>query len=380
MSSKTLKQLERHDEFVARHIGPDAAEQAAMLAAVGAESLEEMTKQTVPGSILREPFLQIGDSMTERDALARLRTIAKKNKVFTSYIGMGYYDTLTPNVILRNVLENPGWYTAYTPYQPEIAQGRLQAILNFQQMTIDLTGLEIASASLLDEATAAAEAMAMAQRVSKSKSNTFFIADNVFPQTVDVVKARAEMFGFDIVQGPWQEAGQYDVFGALLQSPAENGEVLDLTQVIAEVQANKGLVAVATDLMSLVACKSPGEMGADMVFGSAQRFGVPMGYGGPHAAFFATRDKFKRAIPGRIIGVSIDSREKTALRMAMQTREQHIRREKATSNICTAQVLLANIASFYAVYHGPQGLKDIAGRIHRLTDILAAGLSKKGFA
>lgn len=380
MSSKTLKQLERHDEFVARHIGPDAAEQAAMLAAVGAESLEEMTKQTVPGSILREPFLQIGDSMTERDALARLRTIAKKNKVFTSYIGMGYYDTLTPNVILRNVLENPGWYTAYTPYQPEIAQGRLQAILNFQQMTIDLTGLEIASASLLDEATAAAEAMAMAQRVSKSKSNTFFIADNVFPQTVDVVKARAEMFGFDIVQGPWQEAGQHDVFGALLQSPAENGEVLDLTQVIAEVQASKGLVAVATDLMSLVACKSPGEMGADMVFGSAQRFGVPMGYGGPHAAFFATRDKFKRSIPGRIIGVSIDSREKTALRMAMQTREQHIRREKATSNICTAQVLLANIASFYAVYHGPQGLKDIAGRIHRLTDILAAGLSKKGFA
>lgn len=380
MSSKTLKQLERHDEFVARHIGPDAAEQAAMLAAVGAESLEDMTKQTVPGSILREPFLEIGDSMTERDALARLRAIAKKNKVFSSFIGMGYYDTLIPNVILRNVLENPGWYTAYTPYQPEIAQGRLQAILNFQQMTIDLTGLEIASASLLDEATAAAEAMAMAQRVSKSKSNAFFIADNVFPQTVDVVKARADMFGFDIIQGPWQDAGKHDVFGALLQSPAENGEVLDLTQVIAEVQANKGLVAVATDLMSLVACKSPGEMGADMVFGSAQRFGVPMGYGGPHAAFFATRDKFKRAIPGRIIGVSIDSRGKTALRMAMQTREQHIRREKATSNICTAQVLLANIASFYAVYHGPQGLKNIAGRIHRLTDILATGLSKKGFA
>src|SRR5690554_4585546 len=378
MSSKTLKQLERHDEFVARHIGPDAAEQAAMLAAVGAESLEEMTKQTVPGSILREPFLQIGDSMTERDALARLRTIAKKNKVFTSYIGMGYYDTLTPNVILRNVLENPGWYTAYTPYQPEIAQGRLQAILNFQQMTIDLTGLEMASASLLDEATAAAEAMAVAQRVSKSKSNTFFVADNVFPQTVDVVKARAEMFGFDIIMGPWQEAGDHDVFGALLQSPANDGEVLDLTDVIAAVHAKKGLVGVATDLMSLVHCKTPGEMGADMVFGSAQRFGVPMGYGGPHAAFFATREKFKRALPGRIIGVSRDTRGRAAMRLAMQTREQHIRREKATSNICTAQVLLANMASFYAVYHGPQGLKTIASRIHRMTSIVASALTEKG--
>lgn len=379
MSSKTLTQLENHEEFVSRHIGPDAQEQHEMLALVGAKNLEEMTSQTVPGSILREPFLQVGGAMTERDALARLRKISKKNKVFSSYIGMGYYDTLLPNVILRNVLENPGWYTAYTPYQPEIAQGRLQAILNFQQVTIDLTGMEMASASLLDEATAAAEAMAMAQRVSKSKSNVFFIADNVFPQTVDVVKARAEMFGFEIVQGAWHEAANYDVFGALLQSPAENGELLDLTEVIAAVQANKGLVAVATDLMSLVACKSPGEMGADMVFGSAQRFGVPMGYGGPHAAFFATREKFKRALPGRIIGVSKDSRGKTALRMAMQTREQHIRREKATSNICTAQVLLANIASFYAVYHGPEGLKNIAGRIHRLTDILAAGLTEKGF-
>ncbi|MCC5879713.1 MAG: aminomethyl-transferring glycine dehydrogenase [Idiomarina sp.] len=378
MSGKTLEQLERHDEFVARHIGPSADEQAAMLATVGASSLEDMTSQTVPGAILREPFLQIGEAMTERDALAKLKRIAKKNQVFTSFIGAGYYDTLTPNVILRNVLENPGWYTAYTPYQPEIAQGRLQAILNFQQMTMDLTGMELASASLLDEATAAAEAMAMAKRVAKSKSNAFFIANNVFPQTIDVVKARADMFGFDIIEGDWTEAADHEVFGALLQSPADNGEVLDLTDIIAAVQKHKAVVAVATDLMSLVMCKSPGEMGADMVFGSAQRFGVPMGYGGPHAAFFATRDKFKRALPGRIIGVSKDSRGNLALRMAMQTREQHIRREKANSNICTAQVLLANMASFFAVYHGPEGLKNIASRIHRLTDIVAAGLREKG--
>lgn len=379
MSSPTLQNLERHDEFVARHIGPDAQEQLDMLEYVGAESLAAMTKQTVPGAILRDPFLRVGESMTERDALARLKKIAQKNKVFQSYIGLGYYDTLLPNVILRNVLENPGWYTAYTPYQPEIAQGRLQAILNFQQMTIDLTGLELASASLLDEATAAAEAMAMAQRVSKSKANAFFIADNVFPQTIDVVKARAEMFGFDIIQGPWHEAGQHEVFGALFQSPAADGELLDLTDVIAQVQSKKGVAAVASDLMALVLTKSPGEMGADIVFGSAQRFGVPMGYGGPHAAFFATRDAYKRALPGRVIGVSRDSRGRVALRMAMQTREQHIRRDKATSNICTAQVLLANIASFYAVYHGPQGLRTIAQRIHRFTDILAQGLRANGY-
>ncbi len=380
MSSKSLYELEQHDDFIQRHIGPDAAEQKEMLEFVGASSLADMTAQTVPTAILREPFLSVGEPMTERDALAKLKAIANKNQVFTSYIGAGYYDTLVPNVIVRNVLENPGWYTAYTPYQPEIAQGRLEAILNFQQLTIDLTGLEMASASLLDEATAAAEAMAVAQRVSKSKSNSFFVADNVFPQTVDVVKARAEMFGFDIIMGPWQEAGSHDVFGALFQSPSNNGEVIDLTEVIAAVQAQKGLVGVATDLMSLVHCKTPGEMGADMVFGSAQRFGVPMGYGGPHAAFFATREKFKRALPGRIIGVSRDTRGKAAMRLAMQTREQHIRREKATSNICTAQVLLANMASFYAVYHGPEGLKTIAARIHRMTSMMAAALREKGMA
>ena len=378
MTTTTLKQLENHGEFIARHIGPSADETAAMLAELGVNSLEELTQDTVPGAIRREPFLSIGAPMTERDALARLKAIASKNKVYKSFIGLGYYDTLVPNVILRNVLENPGWYTAYTPYQPEIAQGRLEAILNFQQMTMDLTGLELASASLLDEATAAAEAMAMSKRVSKSKSNSYYVADNVYPQTIDVVKTRAEQFGFEVIVGPAREADNHDVFGALLQYPDRNGEIHNIEKLIADIQANKGVVAVAADIMSLVLLKSPGEMGADMVFGSAQRFGVPMGYGGPHAAFFATRDKYKRSLPGRIIGVSKDTRGNQALRMAMQTREQHIRREKANSNICTAQVLLANMASFYAVYHGPQGLKTIASRINRLTDIVALGLKEKG--
>ncbi len=378
MTTATLKQLENHGEFIGRHIGPSADEQAEMLALLGADSLEALTKDTVPGAILREPFLQVGEPLSEREALAKLKTIAQKNKVLTSFIGMGYYDTLVPNVILRNVLENPGWYTAYTPYQPEIAQGRLEAILNFQQMTMDLTGLDLASASLLDEATAAAEAMAMAKRVSKSKSNAYFVADNVYPQTIDVVKTRAEMFGFEVIVAPAREASDHDVFGALFQYPDRYGQLHNLEQLIADVQAKKGVVAVAADIMSLVMLKAPGEMGADMVLGSAQRFGVPMGYGGPHAAFFATRDRYKRSLPGRIIGVSKDSRGKLALRMAMQTREQHIRREKANSNICTAQVLLANMASFYAVYHGPQGLRTIAERIHRLTDIVALGLQDKG--
>ncbi len=378
MTMTTLKQLENHGEFIDRHIGPRADETTEMLAELGVSSLEELIQDTVPGAIRREPFLSIGAPMTERDALAKLKTIASKNKVYTSFIGLGYYDTLVPNVILRNVLENPGWYTAYTPYQPEIAQGRLEAILNFQQMTMDLTGLDLASASLLDEATAAAEAMAMAKRVSKSKSNSFYVADTVFPQTIDVVKTRAEHFGFDVIVGSAQDAVNHDIFGALLQYPDRYGQIDDLEHLIGAIQAKQGIVAVAADIMSLVMLKAPGEMGADMVLGSAQRFGVPMGYGGPHAAFFATRDKYKRSLPGRIIGVSKDSRGNLALRMAMQTREQHIRREKANSNICTAQVLLANMASFYAVYHGPQGLKSIAERIHRLTDIVALGLQDKG--
>ncbi len=380
-SSLTLAQLEQKNAFIRRHVGPGEEEIQAMLASVGADSLDDLMAQTVPAAIQLDKPIEVGGGETEVDALAALKAVASKNKINRSFIGMGYYDTHVPNVILRNVLENPGWYTAYTPYQPEIAQGRLEAILNFQQVTIDLTGLELASASLLDEGTAAAEAMALAKRVSKNKkANLFFIADDVHPQTKDVVETRAEMFGFGIVTGPVEEAAEHDVFGALLQYPTTTGEVKDISDIIAAVQAKKGIVAVAADLMSLVMLKSPGELGADVALGSAQRFGVPMGYGGPHAAFFATRDAYKRSLPGRIIGVSKDTRGRPALRMALQTREQHIRREKANSNICTAQVLLANMASFYAVYHGPEGLKTIANRIHRFADILATGLTQKGVA
>ena len=374
---KTLSQLANHDEFIQRHIGPDAAETAAMLSELGVDSVEALIAQTVPADIRLKTPLATGPAMTEADALAKLKLAASKNKMFKSYIGMGYHPTLTPNVILRNVLENPGWYTAYTPYQPEIAQGRLESLLNFQQLTLDLTGMELASASLLDEATAAAEAMALAKRVTKSKSNLYFISDDVHPQTIDVVKTRAEMFGFDVVVGKAADAVNQDVFGALIQYPATNGDVRNDSELIAQLQAKKAIVAVATDPMALMLLKAPGQLGADVVLGSAQRFGVPMAYGGPHAAFFATRDAYKRSMPGRIIGVSKDRRGNQALRMAMQTREQHIRREKANSNICTAQVLLANMASFYAVYHGPQGLKNIAQRIHRSTDIFAAGLKAK---
>ncbi|MBU1309332.1 MAG: aminomethyl-transferring glycine dehydrogenase [Gammaproteobacteria bacterium] len=375
---KTLSQLANHEEFIQRHIGPDAAETAAMLSELGVDSMETLIAQTIPADIRLPKPLSTGQARSEADALAHLKQVASKNKMFKSYIGMGYHPTLTPNVILRNVLENPGWYTAYTPYQPEIAQGRLEALLNFQTLTLDLTGMELASASLLDEATAAAEAMALAKRVTKSKSNLYFIADDVHPQTIDVVKTRAEMFGFDIVVGKAAEADSHDVFGALIQYPTTNGDIRNDSALIAALQAKKAIVAVATDPMALMLLKSPGQLGADVVLGSAQRFGVPMAFGGPHAAFFATRDAYKRSMPGRIIGVSKDRRGNSALRMAMQTREQHIRREKANSNICTAQVLLANIASFYAVYHGPQGLKNIAQRIHRSADIFAAGLTAKG--
>ena len=314
----------------------------------------------------------------EHEALADLKAMASKNVVNKSCIGMGYYDTLTPKVILRNVMENPGWYTAYTPYQAEIAQGRLEALMNYQQMVVDLTGLEIANASLLDEATAAAEAMTMARRVSKSKSNRFLVDANCFPQTIDVVKTRAAYFGFELVIAAVDAQKDEEFFGALLQYPGDNGEVRDLTATIAGLKAKGATVAVASDLMALVLLKSPGAMGADIALGSSQRFGVPMGFGGPHAAFFATREAFVRSMPGRIIGVSKDARGKTAYRMTLQTREQHIRREKANSNICTSQVLLANMAGMYAVYHGAEGLRLIAGRIHRLTAILAEGLKRAG--
>jgi len=377
--SLSLAELEQRQDFIRRHIGPNEAQTQAMLQELGAESVDALIDEIVPSDIRLADLPAIEESKTEVQALADLKAVASLNKVNETYIGLGYYGTLTPNVILRNVLENPGWYTAYTPYQPEIAQGRLEALLNFQQMCIDLTGLDLASASLLDEGTAAAEAMALAKRVSKNKkSNLFFISSDVYPQTIDVVKQRAEMFGFDIIVAPADDVVEHDVFGALLQYPSATGELRDISELIANVHEKKGIVAVAADIMSLVLLKAPGEIGADAVIGTTQRFGVPMGYGGPHAAFFTTSDKHKRSLPGRIIGVSKDSRDNPALRMAMQTREQHIRREKANSNICTAQVLLANMASFYAVYHGPKGLKVIAERIHRFADILAHAANLKG--
>ncbi|MCO7225211.1 aminomethyl-transferring glycine dehydrogenase [Pleionea sp. CnH1-48] len=379
VNQSSLSQLENHDEFIRRHIGPDESETQAMLTELGLSSLDELVEQTVPKKIQLECALNLPNIRSEQEALDYLASLGQQNKVFKSYIGMGYYDVKTPTVILRNVLENPGWYTAYTPYQPEVAQGRLEAIINFQQLTIDLTGLDLASASLLDEATAAAEAMALAKRVSKNKkSNLFFIDEATFPQTIDVMKTRAEYFGFEIVMGPAEEAANHDVFGALLQYPDRTGDIKNIEPIIQQLHDKKAIVSVAADIMSLVLLKSPGELGADVVLGSAQRFGVPMGFGGPHAAFFATREQYKRALPGRIIGVSKDTRGSQALRMAMQTREQHIRREKATSNICTAQVLLANIASFYAVYHGPEGLRRIATRIQRLTSLLASALQAEG--
>ncbi|PCK29629.1 aminomethyl-transferring glycine dehydrogenase [Pseudoalteromonas piscicida] len=380
-NAKSLEQLEQKQDFIRRHIGPSPAQVSEMLNALGVSSVEELIGQTVPASIRLEEGLQIGESRTEVETLSYLKSVASKNKVFKSYIGQGYHPTHVPNVILRNVLENPGWYTAYTPYQPEIAQGRLESLLNFQTLTMDITGLDLASASLLDESTAAAEAMALAKRVSKAKkANIFFIADDVHVQTIDVVSTRAEQFGFEVVVGPASDAANHDIFGALFQYPTTSGEVVDVTDLIAQVQDKKAIACVAADIMSLMLLKAPGKLGADVVLGSAQRFGVPMGYGGPHAAFFATRDAYKRSLPGRIIGVSKDRLGNDALRMAMQTREQHIRREKANSNICTAQVLLANMAAFYAVYHGPQGLKIIAERINRLASILATGLKAKGVA
>ncbi|MCT2386138.1 aminomethyl-transferring glycine dehydrogenase [Erwinia pyrifoliae] len=378
--TQKLSQLEHHGAFIERHIGPSQEQQQAMLHAIGAGSLTDLIASIVPADIQLPGPPPIGEALTEHLALAELKAIAAQNQRYKSCIGMGYTPVLTPPVILRNMLENPGWYTAYTPYQPEVSQGRLEALLNFQQLTLDLTGLDIASASLLDEATAAAEAMAMAKRVSRLKNaNRFFVADDVHPQTLDVVRTRAQTFGFDVLVDKAEKVLELeDIFGVLLQQVGTGGEVHDYGALIAALKSRKVVVSVAADLMTLVLLQSPGKQGADIVFGSAQRFGVPMGYGGPHAAFFAARDEHKRSMPGRIIGVSRDAAGNSALRMAMQTREQHIRREKANSNICTSQVLLANIASLYAVFHGPAGLKRIASRIHRLTDILASGLQQGG--
>ena len=373
------------DKFVNRHIGPREEDLQEMLSTIGVDSLEELISKTVPASIRLKEELDIPEAMTEVEYAAHIKSIGEKNKLYKSYIGLGYYDTVVPNVVKRNVLENPGWYTAYTPYQAEIAQGRLEALLNFQTMVSDLTGLEVANASLLDEATAAAEAMIMlynsrSRAATKRGVSKFFVSADCFPQTIDLLHTRSTPLGIELIIGDYNEVHLSDeFFGALLQYPSVNGEVKDLTAFTQKAHEVGAFVAVAADLMSLVLLKSPGSWGADVVVGNTQRFGVPLGYGGPHAAFFATRDDFKRHIPGRIIGVSVDSQGNPALRMALQTREQHIKRDRATSNICTAQALLAIMASMYAVYHGPKGLTDIATNIHRKTAVLAGKLKAIGY-
>jgi glycine dehydrogenase len=352
-----------------------------MLDTLELESLEQLIERAVPAGIRLGRSLALAAPVSEAEALARLRELARRNLSTRSFIGLGYYDTFTPNVILRNVLENPGWYTAYTPYQPEISQGRLECLLAYQQLVLDLTGMELANASLLDEATAAAEAMAMAKRVSRNRQgNSFFVDSQCLPQTIDVIRTRAECFGFELIIDHPERMPAEGLFGGIFQYPGAKGEVRDLTGLVEKLHQQQAIAVVAADLMALALLKPPGEMGADVVVGTSQRFGVPMGFGGPHAAYLATRDDYKRAVPGRIIGVSIDSRGNRAYRMALQTREQHIRREKANSNICTAQVLLAVISALYAMYHGPAGIRRIASRIHRLTVILAKGLTAKGLA
>ena len=381
--TRPLDALEMRDDFASRHIGPTPQDVAAMLEVVGVPTLEDLLDRTVPASIRHDEPLDLDPALTEREAVDALRAMADRNRPLVSMIGMGYHGTVTPPVVLRNILENPAWYTAYTPYQAEVSQGRLEALLNFQQMVMDLTGMELANASLLDEATAAAEAMAMARRISKSKSAKFFVDADCHPQTIAVVRTRAAPLGIDVTVGDPYEAFAADVpggdvFGVLVQYPGSSGALRDPSAVVERVHAAKGLAIFAADLLAACLVEPPGAFGADVVVGSAQRFGVPMGFGGPHAAFFATRDAYKRQTPGRIIGVSVDARGRTALRMALQTREQHIRREKATSNICTAQVLLAVMAGMYAVYHGPERLRAIAERVHRLTKVLAAGLAAAG--
>ena len=370
------------DRFVKRHIGPRSHDVTAMLRDLGLDSLDELIDQAIPASIRMDGYLAMDAPRSEQAVLDELRHIAAKNKVYRSFIGMGYYGTITPPVVQRNVLENPGWYTAYTPYQPEISQGRLEALINFQTMVTDLTGLEIANSSLLDEATAAAEAMTLCHRAlpRNSQANVFFVSDQVHPQTIAVVRTRAEPFGFKVIVG---DHTTYDfteaTFGVLVQYPATNGDIHDYRDFAAKAHANGALVVAATDLLSLVLLTPPGEWGADVALGNSQRFGVPMGYGGPHAAFFATKDEYKRIMPGRLVGVTIDATGKKGYRLTLTTREQHIRREKATSNICTAQVLLAVMASMYAVYHGPVGLRRIATRVHLLAEVMAAGLKQLGY-
>ncbi len=367
------------ENFAARHVGLHPADEARMLETIGVAGMDELIGNTVPAGIRTSEPLDLREPLTETEALARLRQFADRNKVSTSLIGMGYAQSVIPGVIQRNILENPAWYTAYTPYQPEISQGRLEALLNFQTMVADLTGLEIANASLLDEATAVAEAVSFARKLSKSPSDVVFVSNRCHPQTIDVVRTRAEPVGMRVVVGDESERGQQDCFALVLQYPATDGEIVDYRDLVEAVHSGDGMVIVAADLLALALLTPPGEWGADVVVGSSQRFGVPLGFGGPHAAYFATRDRFRRSVPGRLVGVAIDTIGSPALRLALQTREQHIRREKATSNICTAQVLLAVMASMYAVYHGPDGLRRIARQVHRLAAVCAAGLRELGY-
>ncbi|HKK84814.1 MAG TPA: aminomethyl-transferring glycine dehydrogenase subunit GcvPA, partial [Roseovarius sp.] len=362
-----------------RHIGPSPEEMGEMLEVLGAESLEGLIDETVPKSIRQDATLNFGKPLSERELMHKMRMTAGKNKVLTSLIGQGYYGTVTPPAIQRNILENPAWYTAYTPYQPEISQGRLEALLNYQTMISDLTGLEIANASLLDEATACAEAMTMAQRVAKSKAKAFFVDRDCHPQNIAVIKTRAEPLGIEVIVGNPDKMEADKVFGAIFQYPGTYGHVRDFTGHIGMLHEHKAIGIVAADPLALTLLKEPGAMEADIAVGSTQRFGVPMGYGGPHAAYIACRDAYKRSLPGRIVGVSVDTHGNKAYRLSLQTREQHIRREKATSNVCTAQALLAVMASMYAVFHGPKGLQAIAQRIHRKTARLAKGLESAGF-
>jgi len=377
---KPLRELENASEFVSRHVGIETLDEAHMLTVIGAASRRALIESVVPRAIVRGAPMALPEPLTEAQALAELKSIASRNQVLKSFIGQGYHGTHTPGVILRNVLENPAWYTAYTPYQAEISQGRMEALVNFQTMVCELTGMAIAGSSMLDEATAAAEAMTLAMRVGKSKSTSLFVADDVLPQTLEVVRTRAKPIGVTVLVGPAEDAAQADAFAVLLQYPGVTGVVRDLSPIIAAVHAKGGLAIVAADLLALVLLKPPGEMGADIVVGNTQRFGMPMGNGGPHAAYLATKDEFKRSLPGRLVGVSVDAHGAPAYRLALQTREQHIRREKATSNICTAQVLPAVVASMYAVYHGPQGLKRIAQRVASYTAVLATGLKQLGLA
>ena len=374
--------MENFDSFALRHIGLSQTDIDLLLDQLGYKDLEDFSKSVLPKNIFIEEKLDLSDAMSEEEALKVLKEISKENAVYRSFIGQGYYGTVTPKVILRNVFENPGWYTSYTPYQAEISQGRLEALINFQTMVGDLTGFEIANASLLDEATAAAESMTLAHRVGKSKSQRFFIDQNCFPQTISVVTARAKPIGIEVMVGdPKQltDLKEETYFGALLQYPGNDGAVIDFSQEIVSMHAQNGLVIMATDLLALTLLKSPGEMGADIAIGSSQRFGVPLGFGGPHAAFMATKEKYKRSLPGRLVGASIDEDGRTAYRLALQTREQHIRREKATSNICTAQALLAIMAGFYAAYHGPAGLKQIAQSVRSKATTLAKGINELGY-